>query len=226
MSTPIATPADLSTFMGETVDTARATQLLGIAQAYCEDVVSPLPASAFGIVLAAAARAYANPTQEQSVATGPYLATRAKSVYLTRTERTSLRRAAGRSGGGSVSTLNPGANAVQTVTVSATAGTYTLSLGGSVTAAIAFDATSAAVQSALAALPNVGVGNVTVSGSGTFTVTFVNDLGNTPVSTLVADGSALTGSVSTAVVTAGSAAAGANLPPWEYDYSTPGQSAW
>lgn len=218
MSNPIATPDDLSTFLGETVDNTRATQLLGIAQAYCEDIVSPLPASAFGIVLAAAARAYANPTQEVSVATGPYTATRAKSVYLTRAERTSLRRAAGRSGGGSISTFSPGANAVQTVTVTATAGTYTLSLDGNATTALAFDASAADIQAALSALPSIGTGNVTVAGSGTFTVTFVNNLGNLPVSTLVADGTNLAGTVTTAVVTVGVTPPGANLPPWEYDY--------
>lgn len=226
MSDPIATPDDLTLFLGQTVDGDRATQLLAIAQAYCEDIVSPLPASAFGIVLAAAARAYANPTQNVSEATGPYSVSLSRSVYLTRTERVTLRRAAGRSGGGSISTLNPGANAVQTVTVAATAGTFTLSLGDAVTSPLAFNASAADVQAALAALTVVGAGNVTVAGNGVFTVTFVNGLGTQPVSTLIADGSALTGTVTTAVVTLGAAAAGANLPPWEYDYSSRSQLSW
>lgn len=223
MSTPIATSDDLSLYMGQTLDDDRADQFLAIAQSFCEDIVSPLPASAFGIVLAAAARAYVNPQQNTTEVTGPSSVGRAATVYLTRAERVNLRRAAGRSGGGSISTLNVGANAVQTVTVVATGGTYTLAFNGVATAAIAYNAPAATVEAAIAALGNVGSGNVTVSGSGTFTVTFVNMLGLQPISQLVADGSSLAGTVETAVVTAGVAEPGANLPPWEYDYFSSGR---
>jgi hypothetical protein len=227
VSNPLAQSSDLATFLGQEVDDARATMLLAIAQAYCEDVVSPLPASALGIILSAAARAYVNPAQDAAVGTGPYTVTRASSVYLTRAERAALRQAAGRGGGGSTSMLVPAANNVQVVTVDATAGTFTLSLDGVTSAPIAYNASAAAVQSALAALSNVGSGNVTVSTVvGTYTVTFVNALGNQPINQLVADGSSLTGSVSTGVVTAGNPAPGSGLPAWEYDYNTTVYPQW
>lgn len=220
MSTLVATPDDLATFLGQTVDPDRALQLLGIAQGYCEDIVTPLPASAFGIVLAAAARAYGNPFQITSESVGPFAAGRTPSVYLLRSERTILRRAAGRGGGGSTSTLPKGANAVQTVTVAATAGTWTLIYNGAATSALSFNPTAADIQAALSALPNIGPGNVSVTGSGVFTVTFINNLGQWPVATLVADGTDLTGAVTVAVVTEGVTAPGTNLPEWDYDYST------
>lgn len=62
-------------------------------------------------------------------------------------------------------------NEVNTITANATpatAGTFTLTVGGQTTAAIAFDATAAAVQAALEALSNVEVGDVAaVQTSGT-----------------------------------------------------------
>lgn len=63
------------------------------------------------------------------------------------------------------------ADARQTITVTATAGTFKLSLNGVETAAIAFDALAATVQTRLEAL--LGAGNVAVSGNagGPFTVT-------------------------------------------------------
>lgn len=218
MSDPVATPADLTAFLGETVDNARATLLLSIAQGFCEDVVTPLPTSAKGVVLASAARAYANPQQNNGEGVGPFSVQRTPAVYLTRTERETLRRAAGKGGAGSTSVLEVGSNAVQAVTVTATAGTYALILDGVSTAPIAYNATAADMQAALSALPAVGSGNVSVTGS--YTVTFVNTLGNTPISTLVADATGLTGTVTVAVVTVGVPAAGANLPGWEYDYPT------
>ncbi|WP_310962146.1 hypothetical protein [Nocardioides terrisoli] len=225
MSDPVAAPADLALFMGlPAVDEGRATLLLALAQGFCEDVVLPLPASAKGVVLAAAARAYSNPQQNTAENTGPYGVSRTASVYLTRMERATLRRGAGLGGAGSVSVLAVAANAVQSVTVAATAGTFALILDGVATAPIAFDASAADVQAALSALPNVGPGNVVVTGA--FVVTFVNALGNTEVSLLTADASALTGTVTVAVVSVGVAGPGANLPPWDYDYSTREGSAW
>ncbi len=74
-------------------------------------------------------------------------------------------------------------NAVVTQTVTGTpaGGSYTVTVavsGGTsfTTAAIAYNAAGSAVQSAIAALPNVGVGNVSVSGSGPYTVTFTGSL--------------------------------------------------
>lgn len=86
---------------------------------------------------------------------------------------------------------------VQTVTITGTptGGTFTLSYDGQATAPIAYNAAGAAVQTALEALPGIGVGNVTVSGSasGPFTVTFAGDLGDRHVQTLVGNGASLTG---------------------------------
>lgn len=69
-----------------------------------------------------------------------------------------------------------GVNEVQTATItgSPTGGTFTLTLDGETTAAIAYNATAATVQTALEALSNVTPGDVTVSGSagGPYTVTF------------------------------------------------------
>lgn len=68
------------------------------------------------------------------------------------------------------------AAAPYTVTIggSPTGGTFTLSVGAQTTAAIAYNATASAVQSALAALSTVGTGNVQVTGSagGPYTVAF------------------------------------------------------
>src|SRR4051794_40900539 len=59
-----------------------------------------------------------------------------------------------------------------------TGGTSTLTYAGATTAAIAYNAAASAVQTALEALPNIGPGNVAVSGGpgpGTpYVVTFQN----------------------------------------------------
>lgn len=59
-----------------------------------------------------------------------------------------------------------GTSEVNTITANATpatAGTFTLTVDGAVTAAIAYNATAAAVQAALEALPNVAPGDVTAA---------------------------------------------------------------
>ncbi|GAA2770267.1 hypothetical protein [Streptomyces showdoensis] len=67
-------------------------------------------------------------------------------------------------------------NEVQSVTVTGapTGGTFTLTLNGQTAAAIAYNATAAAVQAALVALSNINPGDVTVTGNagGPYTVTF------------------------------------------------------
>lgn len=216
MSDPIAVSDDLALFLGQTVDDDRAELILGLAQDACEELVTPLPVSAKRIVLSVAARVYTNPTSVTTEALGPYSASR-PDIFLTRQERASLWRIAGRGGAGSTSVLAQAVNAVQSLTVTATAGTFTLALDGQVTSALAFNASAADVQAALSALPAVGVGNVSVTGA--YTVSFVNLRGGQPVSTLVADATNLTGTATVAVVSAGVAAAGANLPAWEYDYT-------
>src|SRR5262249_52747563 len=81
-----------------------------------------------------------------------------------------------------------GQNEVQVLTYSATGGSFSLSFNGQTTAPIAFNATTATVQTALQGLTTVGAGNVTVAGAGfagnigSFTLTFVGALANTNVS--------------------------------------------
>lgn len=123
-------------------------------------------------------------------------------------------------------------NEVQTITItgSPTGGTFTISLGGFTTAAIAWNATAAAVQSALEALTSIGAGNVVVTGgplpATLLTVTFRKGLAATNVAQLTS-ASSLTGGSSPAIVhattTAGVAAAQTfNLKaiaplPWDQD---------
>jgi hypothetical protein len=77
-----------------------------------------------------------------------------------------------------------GVQEVQTVAVtgSPTSGTFTLTLGAYTTTAIQYNAAASAVATAVAALPNVGTGNVTGSGGplpgSTVTLTFSSSLGD------------------------------------------------
>lgn len=93
-------------------------------------------------------------------------------------------------------------NETQTVTITGTptGGSITLSINGSTTVAIAFDATAATVQAALETI--LGVGNVTVSGGpgpGTAWVAiFAGEYGNSDVALMTA-ASSLTGGTTPAV---------------------------
>lgn len=91
---------------------------------------------------------------------------------------------------------------VQTVTVDATGGTFTLTYSGQTTTAIAEAAAASAVQSALEALSNIAVGDVTVTGSagGPFTVTFAGALAGQNVAALTANAASLTGGAGTVVI--------------------------
>lgn len=93
-------------------------------------------------------------------------------------------------------------NEVQTVTVSATSGTYTLTYSGQTTSAIAFDATAATVKTALEALSTIGSGNTTVTGNagGPYTITFIGALGDTDVPTITSDATNLAGASHSATV--------------------------
>lgn len=92
-----------------------------------------------------------------------------------------------------------GTSEVQTVTItgSPTGGTFTLTYSGQTTSGIAYNAAASAVQSALAALSNIGSGNVAVTGSagGPYTVTFQGSLAHTNVAQMTAT-SSLTGGTS------------------------------
>lgn len=98
-------------------------------------------------------------------------------------------------------------NEVQTVTITGTpsGGTFTLTYSGQTTSSIAYNATAAAVQTALAALSNIGAGQVTVTGGpgpGTpYVVTFTGTLGGQNVNQMTATGSLTGGSTPTISVT-------------------------
>jgi len=104
-----------------------------------------------------------------------------------------------------------GVNEVQSVTITGgpTGGDFTLTYAGQTTGAIAFDATAAAVDTALEALSNIEVGDVAVTGDagGPYTVTFGGALAFTNVAEMTASGAGLTGgttpAVAIATVTAG-----------------------
>ncbi|MFR9773044.1 major capsid protein [Nocardia sp. SC052] len=96
-------------------------------------------------------------------------------------------------------------NEVQTPTISGspTGGTFTLTFKGQTTAPLAYNATAAQVQAALAALSTIGAGNVAVTGSagGPYTVTFQALLGATNVPAMTATGSFTGGSSPSIAVT-------------------------
>ncbi|MGW6008675.1 hypothetical protein [Streptomyces sp. NPDC055210] len=101
--------------------------------------------------------------------------------------------------------LAPLSNEVQQVAITGgpTGGTYTLTYAGQTTAGIAWNATAAAVRSALAALSNVGNGNVSASGGphpgSPVLVTFTGALAGTDVAQMTASAAGLTGGSTPAV---------------------------
>ncbi len=89
----------------------------------------------------------------------------------------------------------------QSLRVSATGGTFTLDYDGQVTAAIAFNATPAAVQTALEALSNLAPGDVTVTGgvgdrpgNAPYTIEFGGTLAAVDVVEIIPNSASLTGS--------------------------------
>ncbi|HEX2262734.1 MAG TPA: hypothetical protein VHH52_03095 [Pseudonocardiaceae bacterium] len=111
--------------------------------------------------------------------------------------------------GGTVIT-RPGVDEVQTVTVtgSPTGGTFTITYDGQTTAGIAYNANAAAVQTAIDNLSNVDPGDVVVTGTGPYTLTWDSALGN--VSQVTASGAGLTGGSSPGV-TVGTTTGGSAL---------------
>jgi hypothetical protein len=98
----------------------------------------------------------------------------------------------------------------QRLELDATGGSFTLraqlpsiAAGPDTTPALAHDASAAQVQAALAALANVGTGNVSVSGAdgGPYAIAFGGGLAGVGVPPLVADGGGLTGGAASATVT-------------------------
>lgn len=105
------TPASMATRMGVQIDVARATALIADAEQLCLDLVNPLPASAAAVVMSAAIRAYTNITGAAAETTGPDTVTHGPSsspgVFLTKGERTTLKRAAGIGGAFSIDLIGP-----------------------------------------------------------------------------------------------------------------------
>ena len=232
MSAPVIQASDLATYLVITnIDVNRAVFIIAQAQALCESIVNPLPTGASAVVLDVAARAFVNPQQIQEGKLGTadlkFGQTQGGGniggLYLSRANKANLRNLAGRGGAFGMDQMPTGVNAVQAITLTATGGTFTLAFGGVSSVPIAWNATAAQVQAALFAVGAIGVGNVSVTGaSPSWSVTFINQMATTPLVTLVADGTQLTGgTVSVVTTTAGVAAPGQNLPPWDYDYYQP-----
>lgn len=102
------------------------------------------------------------------------------------------------SGQGFSTTTVVGVSEVQSIPSNGgSAGTFTISYRGEVTAPIAYNAAAAAVQTALQALSQIGTGNATVTGGPANTtalvVTFAGTLANQPVDLLTVDKSGVTG---------------------------------
>lgn len=110
-----------------------------------------------------------------------------------------------------------GASEVQTINLgAATAGTIAITFDGETTAAIAFNATAATVQTALEALSNVNPGDIAVTGGplpGAITLTFGGRYAGVDVAQVTVTPTGLTGgTVAVATTTAGgSASAGRDV---------------
>ncbi|MEV6165691.1 hypothetical protein AB0L71_28025 [Streptomyces sp. NPDC052052] len=97
-------------------------------------------------------------------------------------------------------------NEVQTATITGapTGGTFTLTFSGQTTAAIAYNATAAVVQSALEALSNVNPGDIKVTGNagGPYTLAFGGQYLGDNVAAITASGTGLTGGTTPGVTIA------------------------
>lgn len=105
MADPIATPGDMTAVLGTPVDEDRAATLIELAQELCATIIDPVPATARSVVLDVAIAAYTNPAGVESEAAGPYPVTYGQGrggLYLTKQQRTTLLRIAGRGGAFSI----------------------------------------------------------------------------------------------------------------------------
>ena len=73
-------------------------------------------------------------------------------------------------------TMTPGSNEVQTITLGSGSSTFVLKFKGAATAALAAAVSAAAMTTALEGLSTIGAGNVVVTGTGPWVVTFQGDL--------------------------------------------------
>jgi hypothetical protein len=94
-----------------------------------------------------------------------------------------------------------GTDEVQTITIDAAGGTFTITFGAQTTVALAWNATAAVVQAALEALSTIGIGNILVTKSGlVYTLVFRGALGSQNVAAVTTTATSLTGGANTAVV--------------------------
>ncbi|VTR93557.1 rhs repeat-associated core domain-containing protein : YD repeat protein OS=Isosphaera pallida (strain ATCC 43644 / DSM 9630 / IS1B) GN=Isop_2419 PE=4 SV=1: VCBS: RHS_repeat [Gemmata massiliana] len=104
-----------------------------------------------------------------------------------------------------VSSTKYATDAVQVIvlTGSPTGGTFALSFGGSTTSALAYNASAATVQAALAGLASIGSGNVQVSAAagGGWEVRFIGTKAGTYQAAITSNGAGLTGGTSPAAST-------------------------
>lgn len=126
---------------------------------------------------------------------------------------------------------------VQTVTVDATGGTFTVTWNGATTNALAFNVSAAGFTAEMDAIAD-GVGNVVVTGGpgsagggAPYTLTWAASRGNVPAPTTNAG--SLTGGAGTAVVATSTAGVTALADPWlsvgahaEPTHTTPDQGDW
>lgn len=106
------TPADLGTYLGGNVDMDRAMALIGYATSLCTSVVNPLPDGSEAVILDVAARAYSNPANVMQQGNGPFSASYGSvsgGLWLTRQNKTTLRRLAGSGGAFMIDTMPTGA---------------------------------------------------------------------------------------------------------------------
>ena len=100
----------------------------------------------------------------------------------------------------------PAVNEVQSLSVNATGGTFTVSFGAHTTTTIAYNATAATVQAALVALTSIGAGGVSCVGgplpSNPVTVTFVGPNAGVNEALMTTTSTSLTGGTHTATVSA------------------------
>lgn len=101
----------------------------------------------------------------------------------------------------------PWTNEVQTITVDATGGTFTITYSGQTTSATAYNASASTVQTNLVALSNIDSGDVTVTGGpgdagGTtpYVLTFGGALAQKDVAAVTTNAGSLTGGAGTATV--------------------------
>lgn len=93
------------------------------------------------------------------------------------------------------------------LTITATGGTFTVTVDGEATAALAFNVTAAELKTALEGLSNINAGDITVTGgpgaTAAFIITFVDGpYADDPAPVITASGAELTGGAKTAVVAA------------------------